>query len=234
MWKSPSQQDNALHTAVTNSFNHLGFLARKAKDDEAEQILVRASECNEVGLGFSIKRRGRKIGIATAKRVIALFKDIPQVRENGFTHFEEIQLFVEKLSKDRISDITCNFLMSFLVDFTIEQCEKNEIPTKELRISNVYDYRKNEFDESENLRLPYSPGANTPIVFVPKRWLRTVPWIGYEDYVQNYYLKEIASDANPKDRVSVLNYNRRNYDMVQLYVREKERKQSDCKTSSSL
>ena len=27
LWKSPSQQDQALHTALVNAFNHLGHLA---------------------------------------------------------------------------------------------------------------------------------------------------------------------------------------------------------------
>ena len=33
LWKSPSQQDNALHTAITNSFNHLGYLTNKRNEN---------------------------------------------------------------------------------------------------------------------------------------------------------------------------------------------------------
>ena len=32
LWKSPSQQDNALHTLITNSFNYLGFLTNKGDE----------------------------------------------------------------------------------------------------------------------------------------------------------------------------------------------------------
>lgn len=31
LWKSPSQQDQALHTTIINSFNHLNFLLKKGK-----------------------------------------------------------------------------------------------------------------------------------------------------------------------------------------------------------
>ena len=31
LWKSPSQQDQALHTAITNSFNHLNYLFLSCK-----------------------------------------------------------------------------------------------------------------------------------------------------------------------------------------------------------
>lgn len=90
LWKSPSLQDNSLHTAVVNSFNYLGFLTNNAKEAEAVDLLIRASECNEIGLGLSPKRQGRPIGEKTAKSILALFRDIPQLRQSGFVHFEEI------------------------------------------------------------------------------------------------------------------------------------------------
>jgi hypothetical protein len=52
MWKSPSQQDNSLHTGLVNSFNHLGYMVRKGKRQEAVSLLIAVSECEEVGLGL--------------------------------------------------------------------------------------------------------------------------------------------------------------------------------------
>src|SRR3954469_6544754 len=62
LWRSPSQQDQALHTSVINSFNHLGFMARQGSESEAVRLLVELSECDEVGLGHSRTREGRRIG----------------------------------------------------------------------------------------------------------------------------------------------------------------------------
>ena len=53
LWKSPSMQDKSLYGTLINSFNHLGHLANRSKTDEAKQLLIAASECDEVGLGFS-------------------------------------------------------------------------------------------------------------------------------------------------------------------------------------
>ena len=128
LWKSPSLQDNSLHTAITNSFNHLGYLFNKGMENEAVEILIKLSECYEVGLGDSKKRKGTPIGKKTASNILFLFKDIPQINKSGFVHFEEIQLFVDQISKDRVSDIACNFIKSFLIDFTIEQCERWKCP----------------------------------------------------------------------------------------------------------
>ncbi len=86
LWKSPSLQDNALHTSLTNSFNSLGYLSKKNREKEAINILIKASECTEVGMGMSMTKKGLRIGEDTAKNIISLFKIIPQIRESGFVH----------------------------------------------------------------------------------------------------------------------------------------------------
>jgi hypothetical protein len=174
LWKSPSQQDNALHSALISSFNHLGYLSLHGK--------------SEVGLGFSATRKGSRIGPKMAKEILNLFTMIPEIKKNGFVHFEEIQLYVDHISKDRISDITCSFLNSFLIDYTIDQCKKYNIPTEDILINNVYDQRRNTFAESEKAQLPVNPETKDPILLVPKRWLRKAPWINGDDYIKGYFL----------------------------------------------
>lgn len=230
LWKSPSLQDNALHTALVNSFNHLGYLVHHNKQEQAKHILIRASECQEVGLGFSATRQGHKIGKKTAEEILSLFENVPQLRSSGFVHFEEIQLLVDNISKDRVSDIACNYLMSFLIDFTIHQCDANAIPMQDTTIPALYDYRKNDFTENEKVKLPVNPQTGHPVLLVPKRWLRAIPWISFDDYIQTYYLKEICKNGEAeRNRVAILNYNRHNYDVVRSYTQSKERVQSDCK-----
>jgi hypothetical protein len=230
LWKSPSLQDNALHTAITNAFNHLGFLCNKGLTKQAIDILINASECDEVGLGDSAKRRGVRIGKKTAQDVLSLFTSIPQVRTSGFIHFEEIQLLIDNIAKDRISDIACSFAKSFLVDFTIQNCNQLHIPLATAPVS-VYDYRSNKF-LVESINLPFNPENHSPVLFVPKRWLRYMPWINYDDYFSGYFVPEIQAKANGIEttRVSVLNYNRSNYDMVLQYTKQKERSSADCLT----
>ena len=70
LWKSPSQQDQALHTAVVNSFNYLNLLVKKNQENEAASILVNISKCSEVGLGVSKSRRDLGIGEKKAKQVL--------------------------------------------------------------------------------------------------------------------------------------------------------------------
>lgn len=229
LWKSPSLQDNSLHTAVVNSFNHLGYLVQKGRESEAISILIRASECREAGLGMAKDKCGVRIGEKLASSITALFRDVPQIRTSGFTHFEEIQLLVDYVSKDRVSDIACSFLKSFLIDFTIEQSETHGIPLSETLVLEVYDYRSNQFVDEEKVYLPQNPETKDPIVLIPKRWLRHIPWISYEDYFRSFYIQEVSEKGRESRRVAVLTYNRHNYGVVQAYVARKERSQGDCK-----
>ena len=229
LWKSPSMQDNSLHTAIISSFNHFGYLATKGKREEAVRALITISECVEVGLGVAKNKQGHRIGEGAASEILNLFNNIPQVKQGGFEHIEEIQLYVDQISRDRISDLTCSLIKSFLIDFTIDQCNKWKIPTSAVKLDEVFDYKTKKF-QADKSTLPVNPQNGCPILLVPKRWLRYIPWINYEDYFANSYVKSVnvASDAQA-DRVSVLNFNRQNYDLVQIYIKQKELTRDDCK-----
>lgn len=230
LWRSPSQQDQALHTSLINAFNYLGRLVANSKEHQATAILIAASECDEVGLGSSATRHGKRIGESKAQEIVALFKRVPQYAMSGFRHFEEIQFFVDGISKDRISDITCSFLKSFLIDFTIEQCLQLGIPTRPSEVKNVYNYRHNRFEVQNNVSLPVNPVDGKPLIFVPKRWLRFVPWLNYDDYFEKYCPQdEISHRPEELTRVAVLNYNRDHYGVVEHYIEVKERTCGDCR-----
>jgi len=229
LWKSPSMQDNSLHLSITNSFNNLGYLVNNGKEKTAIDILIRASECNEAGLGTSKSKTGKHIGSALAKSVLSVFTTIPQISKSGFIHFEEIQLLVDSFSKDRVSDIACNFMQSFLIDYTIEQAEHYGIPIESVKLHNVYNLKSNSFCE-ETTHLPVNPVSKMPILLVPKRWLRFSPWINSDDYFDNYYAKCVYKEgAEFPSRVKLLRFNRNNYDIVKTYTAIKEKYLEHCK-----
>lgn len=229
LWNSPSQQDQALHTTITNSYNQLNYLTKKNKIDEAIEILVNISECSEVGLGVSKTRKGVRMGTKQAKEILDLFSDIPEYSQFGFSHFEVIQLYVAGISKDRVSDIACNYIKSFLIDYTMEQCETHAIPMEGVILDTLYNYRTNKVDLNVKHRLPVNPTTKEPIIFTPKRWLRFNPWINYENYFEKYCPRdEVFNPNEPVERVKVLNFNRDNYGVVEEYIKYKEKNASDC------
>lgn len=227
LWKSPSQQDNSLHTSIIHAFNFIGNLFLK-NEQEAIELLITISECDEVGLGNSQTKHGKKIGKEMAHAILSIFKDIPQIKQNGLLHIETLQLLVKNFSKDRISDISCNFLKSFLIDYTIQQCAKYSIPTEIVEMT-YFDCKKNKLIK-EQLSLPINPTNKEAIILVPKRWLRFVPWINFDNYFNDYISTSTQLlDGKSIPRVQILEYNRKNYDQVQGYLETKKLEQKLCK-----
>ena len=230
MWKSPSLQDKGLHHALISAFNNLGKLAGTGNREAAIAQLIAASECNEVGLGNSTRRSGKRFGRKLADEIVNLFEYVEFYREHGIRHLEEIQLLVSGINKDRVSDITCSFLKSFLIDYTIQECKELKIPMKSVLVPNVFNHDQLMF-EGVTVSVPVHPEHGFPLLFVPKRWLRHIPWISYEVYFKQYCPQDdIVHEGEELTRVKVLTYNRENYDVVDNYVREKERTQEDCRS----
>jgi len=227
LWKSPSQMDNMQHLGILNSFNNLGRMYIEGNCDTAISNLVFMSECDEVGLGLSKTRKGRPISRDVAKDILELFKAIPQVNQYGFKHFEQIQLLVDQISKDRISDIACSLMKSFLIDYTIQECYKYSIP---LQNADVYRYDYNHSKViKERVSLPMNEESKQLVLFVPKRWLRFTPWLNYDDYFKNYLVKDIEKEYDrTKNRIEILQYNREHFDMVERYISLKETKRGEC------
>jgi hypothetical protein len=230
LWKSPSQQDNALHVAIVDAFNSIGNLWLNGGKDDAVEQLARASECPEVGFGQSKTRSGKPLGKQEAERTLRLFESIPQIRERGLTRIETLQLLVPGIGKDRISDFSCSFIKSFLIDYTIDQCQKLNIPLRLGCSVERYDTRKQAFVHESDLQLPVNPQTTEPILLVPKRWLRFIPWINFDDYFAQHVPQDDALKPAAKlGHVEVLDFNRQHYDAVERYLATKERSAEDCK-----
>lgn len=207
LWKSDASIDSSLHGSLVDSFNYLGAIYSKGNESEAIDILISASECSEVGLGTSSNKRGKRIGKTSANQILNLFKDIPQLKEYGFTHFEEIQFLVEGISKDRISDISCSLLSQFLVEYTQDQCVRHGIPMSMVE-TKIFVPQKKKFILTSK-ELPINPKSNSPIWLIPKRWLRQMPWMNPDDFFNEYLPSE-----NPSLKLSrpeIIDYNRLHY-----------------------
>lgn len=229
LWKSPSQMDKSLHLTIVQSFNRLGEMFLSGNRDVAIEILNSLSECDEVGLGSSVSKQGRRIGQEKAEEILSLFSSHDKIKSKGIIHLEIIQLLVNGVSKDRISDFASNFIKSFLIDYTIEQCKKLQIPLAKTEVKNIFDLEKNTLIDEE-VELPINPITKKPILFVPKRYLRYSPWMSLDDYYSASYIPNIDDliKSGKLDKVKILLYNRKNFGLVENYIKIKQDSEREC------
>lgn len=227
LWKSASIMENSLHSTIVDIFNYWGWLYNNNRETEAINSIIHASECSEVGLGTAKTKQGKRIGATVANDILSLFRNIPQIKTDGFSHIEEIQLLVRNISKDRISDLTSNILSSHLKDYTIDQCAQYGIPTEITNLT-CFDLRKRTFQEIDTV-LPVNPISKAPILFVPKHWLRFSPWLNPDEYFSSYYPSQVDANIVNKSRFEIIDYNRVNYVLVSGFTRAKEASIEDLK-----
>jgi hypothetical protein len=229
LWKSPSMQDTSLHATMIAAFNGVGRMATGTNRSEARSIVVSLSECVEAGLGQARNKQGKRISEAKADEILTLFESVPDILSQGLHHIETVQLLIEGIGRDRISDFACSLLKSFLIDFTIDQCVKLRIPRERVQLDELYDPARQRMT-SEVIELPVNPETKSPLLLIPRRWLRFAPWINYDSYYDNACVSLPPGVAPEKSkRVEVLNFNRQNYGMVQRFLEQRERTANDCK-----
>lgn len=233
LWVSDKPGYQAMHEEVINFFRSVSGFVRDGNLDAAALLLAGCDEPHAMGLGYALgSRRGSNIGPKIIASILEVLEGVPRLLEGQIRHAEELQLVVPNFAEDRASDTVSSILKRFFIDYTEQQCESLQIPTKKARLGQVYDSSRRLWIPAREAALPFNPLDGSPILLVPLDMLRRLPWINYEDYYHSSFSTRILP-SNKRDRRvakdAVLKFNARNYVEVERYVSEKERKGNSCK-----
>lgn len=171
--------------------------------------------------------------------------DSPALRQRGIKHVEEMQLFSAGLGPDRISDLTANLIKEFLISYTQRQCSLWKFPLKKgVPIENVFDKQTGSWYDG-HFDLPISSHDGSPILLVPRRIVRALPWINYNDFLKmefSTYLRakrvRARSNAKPTEALdtdnknAIVTINRREIARVDNYILRKEADKQQAQPSS--
>jgi hypothetical protein len=234
LFKSRDPEFQALHTQILDVFRAALEMIRKQQNDEVQRLLE-FPEVSEVGLGYTRQgKRGSGVGMFLSQLILDTLRDSPALLERGVRHIEELQLVSVGIGPDRISDITASLMKEFLVQYTQKQCAIWNIPmAKGVPVAHIFDHDAYDWIDG-HFDLPVSRVDNSPILLVPRRIVRALPWINYDDFVKlefAVYLraraakrrkssKQVESEAAMKRDVVAVT--RREIERVDRYVRVKE------------
>lgn len=151
--------------------------------------LLNFHEPKEIGLGYTEHSHdGAGLGPAFAKLLLEFFIGNSARRlvkeeglyPNGRFNPITLQLFIDDLGPDGLSDITANIVMDYLIAYTQDQCKIHGIPLKQLPLQqDGFNFEEMEwkgggyYDLPENLTKP-----GQAVVLVPKRFLRATEEAG--------------------------------------------------------
>lgn len=152
-------------------------------------------EVNATMLGLSKgQHRGRGLGKERSQIIYRELVSNPDILERGIGHLAEMQLLVDGVGFDMVSDMCTNIAKPWFVDYTQRQCRLHGIPLESgVRVEHVFDWEELAWDD-EHADLPVHPGKGTPILLVPRSVVRTFADIDYRDFwdtTYRYILRDI-------------------------------------------
>jgi hypothetical protein len=241
LFKSRDPEYRELHGVILNVFN-AGIGAVRSGNIRQARSILSFPEVPEIGLGYTRgSRRGSGVGTRLTDLIIETLLGSPQLVERGVRHIEEMQLLSAGIGPDRISDIVANIVKPFLVSYTQRQCRIWNIPMSSgVPLSHIYNHSSGGWEDSHE-ELPVSEVDNNPILLVPRRIVRTLPWINYDDFVRGEFSAYLAArreavrknlstgppfeaskGATPKSKADVVAVTRSDIALVERYIRARE------------
>jgi hypothetical protein len=243
LFKSRVPEYRDLHGILISTFN-AGIDAIRQDDIAEASRLFDFPEVAAIGMGYTQKsKRGSGVGSYLSRLIIETLVGSPGLQERGIRHVEEMQLVSAGIGPDRVSDITANILKRFLIGYTQRQCALWDISLEsKVPIEHIYDASSHRWEDSYE-DLPVSPKDGSPILLVPRRLVRALPWINYEDFLATEFksylsakravarqsANKIASGKGGKSEVVTVT--RGDISLVERYVRSREQQSAEARPS---
>ena len=182
LYKSRDPTLRELHQQLLGIFQH-AFRLHDAGDRAGLDRLVAFPEVNEIGFGYTQRGiHGSGLGWHLNQLLADLLEASDAVRKRGIRHVEELQLLSVGVGADRISDIAANALKRPLVEYTQQQAGLWSIPLRSnVPLAHYFDAADMEWRDGY-FDLPINPISGRPLLLVPRRVVRLLPWINYNDF----------------------------------------------------
>jgi hypothetical protein len=241
LYKAQSIELRSLHTKMLEVFNFAIDQFEKGNKREAE-YLIDFPEVSEIGLGYSVgTTKGAGLGSHLNRLVFETLISSPELVKRKLKHIEELQLVSLGIGADRVSDITANILKDYFITYTRRQCELWEIPiSKAVPTTHIFNFETEQWEDRYE-DLPVDPDTGSPLIFVPRRIVRILPWINFDDYLRSEFrlflpskkkaFRKKLETGDSKDivnKMQIVEITRREVYRINKYVAAKERTASEA------
>jgi hypothetical protein len=197
LFKSRDPELRGLHTSLISVFNSGIELVRQGALGDARRLFD-FPEVPEIGFGYTQEsKRGSGLGSHLTGLILDTVVGSPSLQERGVKHVEEMQLLSAGIGPDRVSDIAANILKSFLIQYTQRQAVIWKLAVSpSVPVTHIFDHSSGEWQDSHE-DLPVSKFDGSPILLVPRRLVRSLPWINYDDFLRTEFKAYLSSRRQP-------------------------------------
>jgi hypothetical protein len=244
LFKSRNPEFRRLHQQLIDAFNSGILAVRRGALDDARRLFDYPEE-SAIGFGYTKKGKGGSgVGTYLSGLILETVSHSPELQERGVRHVEEMQLLASHIGPDRVSDIAANVLKQFLIEYTQRQADIWQIPLRTgVPIEHVYDHGPGEWIDS-HADLPVDSTDGSPILLVPRRLVRQLPWINYDDFLKtefSVYLsarrtqarQTIGESRSSKSKSDVVSVTRADLGLVERYVKSREQRADEAVPDST-
>lgn len=240
LYKSRDPEYRALHDQLVTAFND-GIAAVRGGDMARARETLSFPEPSEVGLGYTASsKHGSGVGSHLTGLILDTLSASRELLERGVRHIEEMQLLSARIGPDRVSDIAVNVLKDYLIRYTQRQCDIWKIPTVAgVPVKHIYGVDHQGWTDGY-FDLPVSPLDETPILLVPRRIVRALPWINYDDFLRTEFrayldsrrastgkkpmaTQSITGPNGVSNKAAIVSVTRSDIRLVERYVSAKEK-----------
>lgn len=214
---------------IKSFFQYAIDLIKLGKLDEARSIFVHLKEPNETCLGMSKSApSGRGAGPMDSQRIFDSILGSRAVESGLVEDLADTAIFIDGISKDKVSDITTNIIRKHLIDYTKAQCELWDIPLKPGVPSGFFwDPVRNRWEIIHTERLIIE---GKPILLVPKIAVSFHREYIDQKYHQHYVLNYLQGEHLEKNS-KLIRYRTFKDGEVEKYVTKKDIKESEAPLS---
>lgn len=159
--------------------------------------LMEFHEPEEFCLGYvATGTSGSGAGTGLAKQITEAMREaVKRGLDKGMAHFEELGVLVERINRDRISDMTLSILKPRFIEFTQKIAGELGLELQPLEVANsVYEPMRRRW-VTGTFDLPRNPFTGKAVLLVPKRFLRELPTLNPDDWF-DYSETTLRDDLN--------------------------------------
>ena len=179
------------HAHLLAFFQKLVDYIRAGRNEEGRQLLMYLREPNETRFGLSRGRpQGAGIGSYQADQLFRALRESNAVKTGFLSSLEECELMIEGIGWDKISDLTTNVIRGKLGEYTLEQCQLHDVPTRQVALGPHFSLEALDWT-NDYLQLPVVAGR--PILLVPKAVARSEGSYDHQKYYRHFALNYLQA-----------------------------------------